>query len=202
MDGGILPNLSGGTMTPWFVLSYPRSRTAWLSVFLTGAGVPCFHEAWGQVTTVKQLRTLMESKGDGPVVNSDCSNVFFFDDLQAEFPDAHYVRLDHSQTEIQASLLQSYGLYNYQPTMDAYQRAFQHVESTDMTVDGIVDCAAWDESVSAGLYRMMTGHEVDARWLTQITGMLIQLMPETINRQLKQGRQGAFTHITRRMVSA
>ena len=189
-------------MTPWFVLSYPRSRTAWLSVFLTGAGVPCFHEAWAHVTTAKQLRALMESKGEGPVVNSDCSNVFFFDELRAEFPNAHYLRLYQTDAAITASLQSSYGDNNYQDMFASYARAFEHVSSSLLRWTAVIDCSMWNETTSAWLYRTIAGREVDAGWLKQVSGMLVELLPGTIAEQQANGARGAFVHIARRMVSA
>lgn len=188
-------------MTPWFVLSAPRSRTAWLSVFLTGAGVPCFHEAWAQVKTAKQLRTLMESKGDGPVVNSDCSNVFFFEELRVEFPTAQYIRIEQADETVIRSLTESYGGNGYQEMLQCYRRANAQIAQRQPAAISL-DCDTWDRAESARVYRAITGTEVDAGWLTQVSGMLVQLMPETIADQLAMGRTGALTHISRRMAAA
>lgn len=188
-------------MTPWFVLSYPRSRTAWLSVFLNGAGVPCFHEAWGQVKTVKELRALMESKGDGPVVNSDCSNVLFFDELREEFPEAQYLVLKNSRQAVSDSLVKAYGAHDYQAVLDATEQAMQRAGRSGVLMR-YLDVAQWGEPVSAWLYRQITGREVDTDWLTQVSGMRVQLTPETIVEQLARGHRGDLSHITRRMTAA
>jgi hypothetical protein len=182
-------------MTPWFVLSYPRSRTAWLSVFLTGSGVPCFHEAWKQVQTGAEMRLLMEQCQAPVVVNSDCSNVFFMKDLQAEFPEARYLRIYQPEHETLASLRDSYGNHDYTAMMLAYQRAFDacHVSTVD------VWCESWDLECSAWLFEQIAGRSVDAGWLRQISGMLVQLMPTQIQQDIQAAATGEFSHIAARM---
>lgn len=183
-------------MTPWFVLSYPRCRTAWLSVFLTGAGVPCFHEAWKQVSTMDAMRQLMLAQHAPVVVNSDCSNIFFLNELRASFPDARYLIITQSEAAIVASLKDSYGEADYLGLMERYRMAFSH--ATDLSADTI-DCRAWDLAASARLVERMTGRPVDARWVAQASGLLVQLMPWQIEADIHRAAHGDFHHITERI---
>lgn len=194
MDSRIWTDATGGPMSdlePWFVLSFPRSRTAWLSAWLTGAGVFCFHEAWKLADSPAQLHALMSTKGPGPVVNSDSSNVFFLPALQEEFPDARYIRILHDEDAVLASLRESYGHYDYRETMDCYRQAFKHAPC-DITLD----CRHWtDESVRA-LWRAVAGpRPFDQHWYDQVSGMLIQLMPEQIARDTQRVLNGELSHI-------
>jgi len=186
-------------MTPWFVLSYPRCRTAWLSVFLSGAGVPCFHEAWKQVNTMDDMRSLMRAQCAPVVVNSDCSNIFFLDELRLAFPDAKYLIITHSDEAILSSLKDSYGDLDYAGMMDMYRKAFSHAR--DLPGETI-DCRDWDRSASAWLFERMTGRAVNTVWLDQVSGMLVQLMPWQIQDDIHRASAGEFDHIEARMKEA
>lgn len=182
-------------LVPWFVLSYPRCRTAWLSVFLQGAGVPCFHEAWKQAGTPAEMRALMESFGPGPVVNSDCSNIFFLDAIKQEFPEAKYLVIEHTDAAILASLKESYGDLDYHDMMTAYRAAFTRVDQADLRVN----VATWDTAESTRLFAAIAGRPVPHEWLMQVSGMLVQLMPEQIIGDIERAARGEFRHIEERM---
>jgi len=186
-------------MTPWFVLSYPRCRTAWLSVFLSGAGVPCFHEAWKRVKTMAEMRALMRDQCAPVVVNSDCSNVFFLDELRMHFPDAKYLTITNSDEAILSSLKESYGDLDYTGMMAQYRAAFSHAKDLPGET---VDCREWDRATSAWLFERMTGRAVDTGWLDQVSGMLVQLMPWQIREDIQRAAAGEFDHIARRMKEA
>lgn len=179
-------------MQPVFILSYPRSRTAWLAAYLTGAGVPCFHEAWKLADSAEAFRTLMESKGPGPVVNSDSSNVFFLPELQQTFPHATYIRIVNDLDAVLASLRASYGEYDYRGAMACYEAAFASPVSVAMTMD----CRTWTEDTMRELWALLVGAlPFDREWYTQMTGMLVQLMPEQIAHDIARVRAGALNHI-------
>ena len=183
-------------MTPWFVLSYPRCRTAWLSVFLSGAGVPCFHEAWKRVTTAKEMRVLMEAQRAPEVVNSDCSNAFFLKELREEFPEARYLTITNSDEAILSSLKESYGDLDYTEMMQMYRAAFSHATG----LPGIaVDCREWDQSVSAWLFEQIARSPVNQVRLEQVSGMLVQLMPWQIRQDIERAAAGEFKHIASAM---
>lgn len=78
-------------MRPIFVLTPPRARTCWLTVYLRGLGVPAVHEGWKYWTTPKALRLAMEAMGSGVVVNVDSSNVTRVAEIEDEFPEARFV---------------------------------------------------------------------------------------------------------------
>ena len=186
-------------MTPWFVLSYPRCRTAWLSVFLSGAGVPCFHEAWKRAKTAKELRALMGAQQAPVVVNSDCSNVFFLKELREEFPDARFLTITNSDEAILSSLKESYGELDYTEMMQMYRAAFSHATG----LPGVsVDCLEWDQSVSAWLFEHIAGIPVNQVWIEQVSGMLVQLMPWQIRQDVARAAAGEFDHIANAMKGA
>lgn len=196
MDSGVYTTKAGPMMmAPTFILSYPRSRTAWLSMFLTGCGAFAFHEAWKWVNNVKDLRALMESKGPGPTVNADCANVLFLPEIRQEFPDAKFILVQHDPNKVLLSLYQSYGVHDYGPMMAAYDKAFAGVEP-DMTVS----CADWDIETSRKIWAVVSGHApIDEDWLAQCEGMQVQLMPWQIAADIERARRGDFNHIVTKL---
>lgn len=183
-------------LEPWFILSYPRCRTAWLSVFLQGAGVPSFHEAWKLVATPPDLRALMECYGPGPVVNSDSSNILFLPEIQAEFPDARYLVVRSDEAAVLASLRPSYGDHDYTVLMAAYRAAFARVGELPAFT---VDLATWTADDSARIYTEITGLPAPQGWVTQMTGMLVQMMPEQIATDVQRVANGELPHIVEGM---
>jgi len=91
-------------MTPVFILSLPRSRTAWLATFFCHGDTYAFHEGLIQCASVPELKELMESTGRSVVVNSDCGNVLFLDEIRKTFPQAKYIVVERDYAEVAAEL--------------------------------------------------------------------------------------------------
>lgn len=188
-------------MKPVFILSLPRSRTAWLATYLNHGNVFAFHEAFKLVKTVKQLRVLMESKSKhgGPVVNVDCSNWFFLKELQDEFPDALYIRIDRDVAEVEASARESFGPQDYPVLFEAYHRA---IEASLVRAAMVVDYARWNAEESLNIWNLVTGGDVmDSDWHRQMHDLWIQLTPEAVREEVRMGEAGALLHLSRRMVA-
>lgn len=183
-------------MKPVFILSYPRSRTAWLSVFLTGCGIPCIHEGWKYAKTAQELRALMESMGSESVVNSDCSNIFFLDELKQEFPDARYILIMNDAQAVTESLEQSYGEQDYTDLIEAYRSAYFHL-SVDPSM--VIDCQSWSPLESARLAQCIGGVVPPKWWVESCSGMLVQLMPGQIRCDIDFARTGGVDHIYEHM---
>lgn len=91
-------------MKTFFVMSLPRSRTAWFANFLTHENSFCFHEAFLQVRSPNQLRELFASTGKEIVGNSDCGNLFFVDEILDAFPDAKFIVIERPVEDVLASI--------------------------------------------------------------------------------------------------
>ncbi len=183
-------------MNPVFILSYPRSRTAWLSVFLTGCGIPCIHEGWKYAKTAQELRVLMESMGTGAVVNSDCSNIFFLDELKQEFPEARYIVILNDDQAVVESLKQSYGDHDYTELVTAYRRAYRDLDVEPLMV---LDCRTWSLVDSVRLAHCIGGVVPPKWWVESCSGLLVQLMPDQILRDIDLAHMGAVGHIHEHM---
>lgn len=188
-------------MIPVFILSFPRSRTAWLATYLNHGNVFAFHEAFKLVKTVKQLRVRMESKSKhgGPVVNVDCSNWFFLKELQDEFPDALYIRINRDVAEVEASARESFGPQDYTGMFEAYERA---IASRAVMPALAVNFSKWDEMESLNIWNLITDHgHMDSDWHRQMHDLWIQLTPDAVREELRMGEAGELLHLSRRMVA-
>ena len=84
----------------FFIFATPRSRSAWLSVFLTGKDSFCYHEltvedGW------KNTPTLRDEKVVGAV---DTLASLYPDTVYAAFPKASFFTLERDRNEINASI--------------------------------------------------------------------------------------------------
>lgn len=95
----------------YFIVGLPRSRTAWLSVLLTGDGSFCFHEGLQHCESVNQLKALSQNVPRGTVYvgDADPSICFYAHQVYDLFPDARWVfiqrnRIEAARAEWQASV--------------------------------------------------------------------------------------------------
>lgn len=96
-------------MNNFFIISLPRSRSAWLSNLLTFGDSFCFHEGFVGCDSLKALRGKMEATGFKTVGNSDCMNILLIENILEEFPDAKFVFV-HRPKEQVIEELRSLGL--------------------------------------------------------------------------------------------
>ncbi len=87
-------------MDNFFIISLPRSRTAWLSNYLTYEDSFCFHEGLVGCDSLKALRGKMEATGFKKVGNSDCMNILLIDNIMDEFPDAKFVFVHRPKEQV------------------------------------------------------------------------------------------------------
>lgn len=91
----------------FFVLGLPRSRTAWLSVLLTGAHSQCSHAGTnGFATFAEYAKDLREREGDC-VGDSNPFLAFYVDDLIREFPDAKLIFVHRNAEDARRAFLAS-----------------------------------------------------------------------------------------------
>lgn len=88
----------------FFILALPRSRTKWLSEFLTCRSVRCHHERIAQCQSIDELDTLGH---DG---TADTVGLPLWRQLYARYPFARYVLVRRDPDAVDASL-RRHGLY-------------------------------------------------------------------------------------------
>lgn len=84
----------------FFIFSTPRSRSAWLSIFLTGKNSFCYHEltielGWGNIANSR------EEKVVGAI---DTAASLYPDIIYNAFPNARFFTLDRDRDEVNDSI--------------------------------------------------------------------------------------------------
>lgn len=98
-------------MGNFFITGLPRSRTAWLSTFLSYDGAFCFHEAMmfcGLET--EKIPELFKSTGKEYIGNSCSSISHFLDFYEKAFPDAKYVLIHRDIDDVQVETDKIFGV--------------------------------------------------------------------------------------------
>lgn len=124
-------------MNNFFIVSLPRSRTAWLANYLTCGDSFCFHEGLMGCDSIKALKGKMEATRFPIVGNSDCGNILFLEEIMDEFPEAKFVFIHRSPSEVEEELsrigLPDNGLVAIEASrMNSYDSIGLHVEYEDL----------------------------------------------------------------------
>ena len=177
-----------------FVLCLPRSRTAWLTMFLNGAGVTAIHDGWQYAKSAKQLRRVMGAYEDEVAVNVDSANILFYDEIREEFPDAEFIKIIRNVKDVKKSLKKSYGKADYSSIL-RYAEALKTVEA------GItVDYDNWTEYTSSEIFRFVTGEVLlDLAWLTQAHDFKVTITKDKIRDDLRAAEYGLVGHIVNKL---
>ncbi|NGZ98037.1 MAG: hypothetical protein CV089_18250 [Nitrospira sp. WS110] len=170
-------------MNPIFVLSYPRSRTCWLATYLAGGGEMAYHELWRRYATMGELRRFMDSKGAGPVVNVDCANWFFLDEIRSIYPHAQFIRINRKPDGVIESLREVFGDQDYDPMMQAYEDVIQRsVVSPVLTID----FEHWTPEESLRIWRAVSNFPIDPEWHEHMHDMDVQITMDAIRKGMEQ----------------
>lgn len=179
-----------------FFLSYPRSRTAWLSCYLTGMGVYCFHELWRTTPTIEAFAEAIRAKQRmGPVANADPSNWFFVDEMAEAFPEAQFIEILRPQEAVAASLAKSYGPGEYRLLLDAYQVA---MDRHQQTASAYIPYGDWDADLSQAIWMRTTGGGMlfDEEWHQRCHTLNIQLTAAQMQQDWEDAENGRLAHLT------
>lgn len=87
---------------PFFILSLPRSRSAWLATWLSYNGRPCWHDMLGNVTDAYGLKMLVDKGAAG---FAETAGSYFPRSLLKQFPRAKFLVVERDAGEVAASLV-------------------------------------------------------------------------------------------------
>lgn len=87
-----------------FMLSLPRSRSAWMTEFLRPYTAAAWHCPLQQCESIRELRVKIDLAPQGQVFIADVAALFFFDQLLVEFPGAKYVVVHRPAREVEHSM--------------------------------------------------------------------------------------------------
>lgn len=171
-------------MKTFFVLSLPRSRTAWLANLFTYENSYCFHEGLLDVPSPHHLKKLFERTGKPIVGNSDCGNIFFTDELMDMFPDATFVVVKRDVDRVLNELREMgsfFGEVDHVLHADMLLRQFtRHHDCLTVDFDNL------DKKTCARLWRECVGTPFDDRRWEMLDGLDIQII---INKKIEQMRE-------------
>jgi len=181
-------------MKPVFVLSLPRSRTAWLTVYLNGCdGIKAIHDGWKYAKNAKQLKSLME-RYPGIVVNADSTNILFLDEIRAEFPEAKFVKIIRPIQDVEQSMKASYGEHNYSNIL----ALSEILEKADAGVT--VEFDNWTILDTTRIYKYITdGGDVDPLWHLMAHDFKVAVTDHRIENDLLFGQHGQLEHIVNKL---
>jgi hypothetical protein len=91
-------------VNPYFIIALPRSRTAWLSAFLTTEDSDCLHDPLGQCESLDDLERLFVESGAPIIGCADTSSPIFFNAINERWPDSKYLFVFREPKDIAASL--------------------------------------------------------------------------------------------------
>ncbi len=83
----------------FFILGLPRSRTAWLSVLLTGRDSFCFHEGTGAFPDFAAYAAALRARPEAYAGDSNPALAEHVDAILAEFPDARFAVIRRDPAE-------------------------------------------------------------------------------------------------------
>lgn len=180
-------------MKPVFTLSLPRSRTAWLTMYLNGNGVNAFHDLWRFVKTPAELKKFLESSKSDVVVSCDTANIFFYEELRAEFPDARFVKIIRNIDDVKESMALSYG----EAVDDLLLKVNDRLLSAE--ADFVIEYEEWTEARSYELFQFLTGGPPDLVWHLMAHEFNVQVTEQRISDDLAMFRSGMLSHINEKV---
>ena len=102
----------------YFVAGLPRSRTAWLSVFLSQSGIYFYHDGFNGCHSTNDYKDKISTGGD-------CSTGLTLIDINKEFPNAKIVIIKKNNKEINDCIKwcdETYGGNSRKPIIDMQEK--------------------------------------------------------------------------------
>jgi len=88
----------------FFIVGLPRTRSSWMSNFLTYKTSFCFHEAIRLCRNIDDMALLFDSVGEPNVGDADCRIIEFQADFRRMFPHAKWVYIKRDIKDVIHSL--------------------------------------------------------------------------------------------------
>lgn len=87
-----------------FMLSLPRSRSAWMTEFMRPFVALALHNPLQQCASIEELAQQIDAAPTGRVFVADVAAMFFFDQLVVRFPGAKYLFVHRPAREVEQSM--------------------------------------------------------------------------------------------------
>jgi len=175
-------------MRKFFILSLPRSRTAWLANFLTYEDSFCFHEGLLQTASPYHLKDLFESVGKGIVGNADCGNIFFLNEIREIYPDAVFIYIKRDIKDVLDSLgCMSDDFHDFQ-TVHMAESLLRELDVPTFRYDEL------DEYACREIWELCVGTEFDKTRWEMLDGMDMTIIEDKKMKQINKFERNVIQH--------
>lgn len=185
---------------PFIVFSLPRSRSAWLSVFLShGVGL-VGHDIGVECATPDDFADMLR----GPLVGTcETGAQFAWKLIRKMLPDAKFVVIKRDPLEVSESLAR-FGLTDVDAEMDRRCALLSEISDSEGTLTFSYDDLG-HPGVCWAIYEHCTGLPMDMRWWAQMDALNVQVdMPRMIDRLIHNRDRiaGLKAEVARRLANA
>ena len=159
-----------------FMLSLPRSRSAWMAEFLRPLCVSSMHNPLQQCASIAELGQKIDKQPSGRVFVSDVAGLFFFDQLLVRFPGAQYLVVHRAASEVERSMRKQ----GIQPPLNVRKAERQlldiaaHIRPHPWSMTGTF-FELHSPQILMAIAKFATGHAVEPRYLHQMMNRNVQV---------------------------
>ncbi len=168
---------------PFFITGLPRSRTAWLSAYLSMGDTLCYHEPLKQITELDDLRGLLDSPYYDFIGAAD-SGLGFHLDWVTEHLACPVLIVERPRAQVEASI-QRMGLpaTNYCELLEKELRRFSgHTAVMRVPFEKLSDRRVMEKV----FWHLMPGRDFDEVRFRQFCAYNIQVDPKEVHRTLQE----------------
>jgi hypothetical protein len=158
-------------MKTFLVTGYPRSRTAWVSQFLTYGPSFCFHEP-NVMFGISRYPSLFEIAATEFVGVAEARAVFFYQRFMDLFPETRVAVIKRDRQEVIDSLTRQG--FDFSGMVDEYETRLKEIEKNALVLpfDNLNAQALWEHCIP--------DYPVNKIRLRMLERYQIQLLPEQI----------------------
>lgn len=179
-------------MNPVFILSLPRSRTAWLANFLTYGPCIAMHEPLTECSSLDDLDQMMRATEAPVVAVCDTSLTMLSRQLVARYPNARYVMIMRDADAVRESIeLAGLPVEGFDNLVRAYGHALDIVLSTTHNAVMPVEAMDLEDELPTLWHFVMQGRvEFPIHRYRMLRDMRIEAITERVYERMQRNVHG------------
>jgi hypothetical protein len=159
-----------------------------LANFLTYDGSFCFHEGLLQVASPYHIKDLFESTGKEIVGNSDCGNIFFYNELKELYPNAVFIHIKRNIVDVLDELGEMSEDFHDFNTVHMADKLLKELDVVSYRYEEL------DEQACREIWELCVGTKFDqARW-EMLDGTDMSIIEEKKMKQIIRFEKNAIQH--------